>query len=186
MKTYATIIKRILFLPLFLLLNLFSYSQTQANPPILPVGGNWSYLDDGSNQGTAWRSVGFDYSSWTTGNAEFGYGEGDEATVVGFGGANNNKHITTYFRKSFEVTASDFNNTFLVMNAIRDDGMVVYLNGVEVWRDNMPISHNYLTNATIAIFGAQEKQWITKTIPNALVLGTNEIAVEIHQKKLYE
>ena len=48
-------------------------------------GSNWRYLDNGTDQGTAWRASAFDDSAWASGNAQFGYGDGDEVTTVGFG-----------------------------------------------------------------------------------------------------
>ena len=36
-------------------------------------GSVWSYLDDGTNQGSAWREWAFDDTSWSTGNAQLGY-----------------------------------------------------------------------------------------------------------------
>src|SRR5262249_8738343 len=41
----------------------------------------WKYLDNGSDQGTNWAASGFNDSSWSSGPAELGYGDGDEATV---------------------------------------------------------------------------------------------------------
>ena len=70
---------------------------------IVPAGSTWKYLDNGSNQGTAWRAAGFNDSSWSSGPAELGYGDGDENTVVGFGPDSSNKYRTTYFRKTFNV-----------------------------------------------------------------------------------
>jgi hypothetical protein len=56
-------------------------------PPLTLVaaGSDWNYLDDGSNQGTAWRISSFDDSSWSNAEAQFGYGEGDERTLVSYG-----------------------------------------------------------------------------------------------------
>jgi len=159
----------------------FTVSGTGISAPLLGAGGNWSYLDDGSDQGTAWYGTGFDYSSWATGNAELGYGDGDEVTVVSFGPDSSNKYPTTYYRKSFTATAGDVANSTLVLNAIRDDGMVVYINGVQVWSDNMAAAFNYLSYATGTVGGAAESTWITKSLANILVVGNNEVAVEIHQ-----
>jgi hypothetical protein len=68
---------------------------------------------------------------------------------------------------------------------VRDDGIVVYLNGQPepVMRDNMPEEEpNYLTPASGAIGGADESAWIEKDVdPAKLREGTNVIAVEIHQ-----
>ncbi|WP_298364985.1 LamG-like jellyroll fold domain-containing protein [uncultured Lutibacter sp.] len=147
--------------------------------PVLAAGGLWSYLDDGSDQGTAWYGTSFDYSGWATGNAELGYGDADEATVVSFGPDSNNKYVTTYFKKSFTATGSDITNTTLVLNAVRDDGMVVYINGVAVWSNGMPATFDYLTYSNQTIADGEEA--ISLSIPNVLVDGVNEISVEIHQ-----
>src|SRR5262249_43593642 len=59
----------------------------------VPAGSNWKYLDDGSNQGTAWRNPSFSDSGWSNGLAQLGYGDGDEQTVIGYGGNAANKYI---------------------------------------------------------------------------------------------
>jgi len=143
-------------------------------------GTTWKYLDDGSDQGIAWYGVGFDDSSWGSGASELGYGD-TQVTTVGYGPDSNNKYPTTYFRKTFNVADHTlFNN--LAMEAIRDDGMVVYLNGVEVWKDNMAATFDYSTYATATVGGSGETTWITKSICSNLVTGNNVIAVEIHQR----
>src|SRR5439155_913020 len=55
------------------------YTIPTPPPPttLIPVGSTWRYLDNGSNQGTAWRSVSFDDSAWKSGAAQLGYGDGD-------------------------------------------------------------------------------------------------------------
>src|SRR5439155_10245604 len=83
-------------------------ATTSSGPTTGPVtyiatGATWKYLDNGSNQGTAWRATSFDDSAWKSGAAQLGYGDGDETTVVGYGGNANNKYVTTYFRKAFNV-----------------------------------------------------------------------------------
>jgi hypothetical protein len=70
---------------------------------LVPAGATWKFRDNGSNQGTAWREPAFDDSAWSNGLAQFGYGNGDEKTVVSYGGNANNKYVTTYFRKQFVV-----------------------------------------------------------------------------------
>lgn len=149
---------------------------------LVPSGATWRFLDNGTDQGTAWRAAGFSDGSWAAGPAELGYGDADEATVVSFGPDANNKYITTYFRHSFNVAdPSGFSG--LVLDVLRDDGMVVYINGAEVARDNMPggtISFNTL--ATTALGVPQEATFFRYNIPAAsLVAGANVIAVEIHQ-----
>ena len=152
------------------------------------AGATWKYLDNGSDQGTLWTSPDpgvYDDSLWASGPAELGYGDGDEATTVSYGADANNKQITTYFRHSFEV--ADSSGIYgLQLDVVRDDGIVVYLNGTEVFRDNMPGgTPGYNTLASGGIGGADESTWLTDTVdPALLVDGTNVLAVEIHQHAL--
>jgi len=150
-----------------------------------PLGSEWRYLDDGSDQGALWRDPLFDDSPWSSGPAPLGYGEGDEATVVGYGADPSNKYITTYFRKTFQV-ADPSAYSALRLGLLRDDGGIVYLNGVEVFRDNMPDPDDgevdYLTGASWSVGGGEEDDFFGKGIdPDLLVEGENVLAVEIHQ-----
>ena len=63
----------------------YGFLAVLATVPLLAAGGQWRYLDDGSNPGAAWNDPEFDDSAWPTGQAQFGYGEDDEATQIGFG-----------------------------------------------------------------------------------------------------
>lgn len=170
--------KKIFIPTLLLLASIKIFAQTV----IIPSGSNWKYLDNGSDQGTAWFQPNFNDASWASGNAELGYGDGDEATVVSYGTNSNNKYITTYFRKSFNVTNPTLFSS-LTLELVRDDGAVVYINGQEVVRTNMPsgnITYQTLANNTVA--WPNEDNWNPFTISAAhLVAGTNVIAVEIHQ-----
>jgi hypothetical protein len=157
---------------------------------IFAFGSSWKYLDNGSNQGTAWSGTGFNDAAWASGTGYFGYGESWTNTCVNACGTVScnpscgTKYITTYFRKTISVLdVALFDSIRLSM--YRDDGAVVYVNGVEVWRDNMPtgtIGHTTLANSP-AIGGSAETTAITRSIPiSAFVNGVNTIAVEIHQQ----
>ncbi|MBN8697271.1 MAG: metallophosphoesterase [Bacteroidetes bacterium] len=149
---------------------------------IIPSGSLWRYLDDGSDQQSAWKTPAFNDLNWAVGNAELGYGDSDEATTVSYGVDGNNKHITTYFRKQFNVTNPLAFNS-LNLEIVRDDGAVIYINGNEVWRSNMPAgSIDYNTEASNTVAWPTEDDWQAATISAGhLVAGTNVIAVEIHQ-----
>src|SRR5689334_10665946 len=111
------------WLPLFLV-PLFSSGLQAQTTTFVPLKAVWKYLDNGSNQGTAWRAAAFDDTAWVQGAGELGYGDGDEATVVSFGPNAATKYITTYFRKHFTVSgASSFTSANLRIR--RDDGVVV-------------------------------------------------------------
>lgn len=167
---------------LAIILFLLAPATFAADTTLVPTGATWKYLANGTDEGTAWRATSFNDTTWPSGPAQLGYGDGDEATVVGFGPDANNKFITTYFRRAFNVTnASLFSG--LTLRLMRDDGAVVYLNGIEVWRANMPTGTvGFLTPASTAIAGADESTFVQTTIsPTLLATGTNVIAVELHQ-----
>jgi len=94
-----------------------------ADIALVPAGAVWKYLDNGSNQGTAWRAPVFDDSAWKSGPAQLGYGNGDEATVLGYGPDANNKYVTSYFRRTFNV-ANPAALASLTLRLLRDDGAV--------------------------------------------------------------
>lgn len=157
-----------------------SNSGGNVSRDILGLGSEWKYLDDGSNQGTQWKETGFDDSGWSSGNGRLGYGNGDEVTVLDFGGDANNKHVTTYFRRELSV-GDPGAITSLVVDLLRDDAAAVYLNGTEVFRDqNLVAGAPHDEFATSAV--DEEQQEVVIAIPVAsLVQGRNVIAVEVHQ-----
>ncbi len=149
---------------------------------LIPEGSDWLYSDTGPLTGTTWRGPVFDDSAWESGPAPLGYGDGDEATVVDYGPSASLKYITTYFRRHFTVVEpGDFPE--LLVEVLRDDGAVVYLNGIEVFRTNM--TSGTISAATLAngASGADEStKFYSQVIPGSLlVAGENVIAVEIHQ-----
>jgi len=144
---------------------------------ITPFATSWQYLDDGSDQGTAWQAENFNDNNWNSGLDELGYGDGDENTVVN-SGPENAHPITTYFRHTFTVT--DVNSLQdLQLLVLQDDGVVVYINGVEVYRNNMPagaIAYDTLANDDL------ENTVTSVILPASSVHnGANSIAVEMHQ-----
>ena len=87
---------------------------------------------------------------------------------------------TYYFRRSFEFTG-DANRTELQLRSFLDDGAVVYLNGAEVFRQNMPAGAILAaTPAATVVADPSLRNWqaISST---SLVSGRNVIGVEVHQ-----
>ena len=146
---------------------------------LVPYESVWKYLDDGSNQGTAWRTLNFDDSDWASGPAELGYGDGNKATVISYGPDAGNKHITTYFRHTFHIP--DASSISMMMMIEHDDGAVIYLNGTEVFRNNMPVGTiTYNTYAATEVHYGNP--WYGGMIDATLLVdGANTLAVEIHQ-----
>ena len=86
---------------------------------------------------------------------------------------------THYFRHKFEFQGNP-DRTDLQFEALLDDAAAIYLNGDEIWRTNLP--DGPLDANTFARTEAQEPLQIQATIPRSgFILGTNVIAVELHQ-----
>lgn len=148
---------------------------------LIPAEAQWRYLDDGSNQGSGWRSSNFDDSAWASGNAQFGYGDGDETTVVRFGDDFNNRYITTYFRRDLFLT-STVGIQAVRLGLLRDDGAAVYLNEQRVVLSNLPTSIGYETFAQRSVAGDEENAFQEfQLAPETLQPGRNVVAVEVHQ-----
>ena len=149
---------------------------------LLAAGSVWRFLDDGSEPPSQWTSPEFDDGAWKSGRARLGYGDDGEITRVGYGPDATNKFITTYFRSRFAV-AEPARLVTLTARLARDDGAIVYLNGTEVVRSNMPDgSVTGATEADEAIGGAEESQFEEWSIPvDALQQDDNVLAVEVHQ-----
>ena len=143
---------------------------------LVSAGATWRYLDDGSDQGTAWRASDFDDSGWSSGAAELGFGDRDETTVITSG------HITYYFRHAFDVADTTV-IVGLTLSIVRDDGAVVYLNGTEIYRTNMPDGD--VTSSTLAsgaVGGSDESTYeVVELTADHLLDGQNVLAVEVHQ-----
>lgn len=159
-----------------------SYSSPPGQTILVESGAEWLYLDNGSDQGTGWRSPGFDDSTWASGPAPLGYGTQEDyvATTISYGGDGDNKYITTYFRKHFEVDDVEGFES-LLLSLWLDDGAVVYLNGVELIRELMPTGDiNYST--TSSSYVGQWPEWTHYQLPvDALQQGSNVLVVEVHQ-----
>ncbi len=145
--------------------------------------GLWKYNDSGEDLGTDWIQIGYDDSAWAFGAGKFGYGDQNETTTLDFGSDPDNKIITYYFRKVFTVDEAESIEA-LSLDLLRDDGAVVYLNGQEILRENMPegvIDFNTLAASTVS--GEAENTYFNFTLENGLIDGENILAVEIHQRE---
>jgi len=148
---------------------------------LISSGDLWQYYDNGEN-GNDWYEPDFPDSLWQSGASELGYGDGDEATVIGFGGDTDNRYPTSYFRKTFEVDTPDSFHS-ITLKLVRDDGAVVYLNGIEIVRTNMPLSTiSYNTFSVEPALSPEESRWFEWQFDTDLLKsGVNTCAVEVHQ-----
>lgn len=145
-------------------------------------GANWRYHDQGQDLGLGWAQPGFDDSGWSNSPARLGYGDLSLATTVRFGPDATNRYVTTYFRRAFTVPWS-VTLTNLNLRLARADGAVVWLNGQEVFRTNLPagpIGYGQLALNAVTGFAAHVFAPVNFAA-TLLTGGTNLLAVEIHK-----
>lgn len=154
-----------------------------ANPVdlISNKSAGWKFKDNATvvTEPAGWKATDFTDSDWTDGVAPLGFGRSAAVTTV----ANS---ATVYYRKTISATATDVTRySALNLRLMRDDGAVVYLNGKEIMRSNMPTGTVTFNTEPEQIIGPVDgDRYVTATIPLAagdLVAGNNVFAVEVHQ-----
>lgn len=88
---------------------------------------SWSYMVPDSPVDTDWNTIDFDAGSWPTGSGGFGYGDGDDNTLIPPG------TISVYQRIEFEVVDKEAIEA-AALTIDFDDAFVAYLNGQEIAR----------------------------------------------------
>lgn len=146
---------------------------TDLQLPVLNVfsdGSTWSYNNPNSDQGTAWRTLTNPTLNWVNATGSFGYNSTQTVTIP--------PAVTNYFLKTVNISNPGLYNTF-DFTLSYNDGAVIYVNGVEVERVNMPagvINYNTLSTSAVTYYNHQF------SIPSSFfTAGNNVIAVEIHQ-----
>ncbi len=141
---------------------------------LVPLDAAWAYNDTGTDQGTAWRDVAFDDSAWPRGNAQLGYGDSDEATTLT---RRSPTQPSYYFRHAFTLDRAVDSASLQVTY---DDGVTVWINGVEVLARNMLLGTAYGTFAS-AQSGDNEMATATLTGAMPFVVGPNVITAMVKQ-----
>lgn len=146
-------------------------------------GSSWRYFAEGSLPGAGWNKPGFDDSRWPEGTGELGYGNDPDTQILNAQSARS--VVTTYFRKQFTLNSPQIVRS-LLLGLKRDDGAVVYLNGVEVLRVGLPppdalIGPDVYANQRVE--GLAEKVFWPTDLSNLIPLLRTEnlLAVEVHQ-----
>lgn len=139
--------------------------------PLVAYGSSWAYELD-SDPAAGWTSDSYDDSAWSDGHGLLGHSNSSVHTPLG-----TSSRVTRYFRHTFDLTEPDL-VADLFLELERDDGAIVYLNGVEVLRSNLPGTVDASTRAISSSWDV-----VDSTVnPALLVVGTNVVAVELHQK----
>lgn len=143
----------------------------------------WSAHDQGKELGTAWTSAGFDVADWIHGPGVLGYGD-PVTTTLWYGDNSASKFPTAYFRKVISISDVTKLSDSLALNMRVDDGAVVYVNGTEVLRVNMPAGAiTYNTLAAKAPL-TETEYYAYKISKSVFTNGNNVVAVEVHQDGL--
>lgn len=148
--------------------------------------GSWKYYDKGSLDGKVWKSKGYVDASWSLGKAPLGYGSASTGynTTLNYGDDASNKTPTYYFRKQFRLEKvpspmDQFQLTFLA-----DDGFVVYINGIEAGRYQMPAGEIEFGSLATTYAGSDPNQGVLVLDSKPFREGDNVIAVEVHNSSM--
>ena len=157
--------------------------------PPLPIlaGDEWRYFRGQSEPITDWNTVGFDDSTWELGPTGFGYGDGDDATLLDASNppAMQGAYVSLYIRRGFalETPGSVY---ALRLTIDYDDAYVCYLNGIEIARSSN-IAGNPPTYDATASAGHEASAGSGGLPPEStdvsaglLVSGTNVLACQGH------
>ncbi|WP_068614929.1 S-layer homology domain-containing protein [Paenibacillus tuaregi] len=159
---------------------------------LLAKNSEWKFYDAGTDLGPQWW--GLDKTLWASGAAPLGYKDSDKVvstaafgpiqTKVSYGEDKENKPVTTYFSKTVHINQADPYLKFVGQFGV-DDGIVLYVNGTEVYRAGMPTGT--VTYDTYASSGEPDPVIysnidLTSSLKPVLKDGDNEFTAEIHQQ----
>ena len=150
---------------------------------VLAAGSTWKYLfDNNVALDDSWKQPSFSDGSWKSGAAPLGWGNsGPIATNIDVP-AGQTRAITSYHRATFNVANPGGFSSF-ALTTRSDDGLVVYVNGTEVRRVNLPagaITRTMYATAAPSTASAIANPVAVDIPPNLIQQGSNTIAVEVH------
>ncbi len=157
-------------------------SQPEPGPSRTAIarGATWRYLA-GRHPAPAWTTHGFDDREWPVGEAGFGYGDNDDATVLA---DMRGSYTAVYARHGFTLDTTD-KIAHVTLKIRFDDAFIAYLNGKEVLRQGVR------TGAAATARGVQSHeaggQYQDFRLANAVGLlrtGRNVLALEGHNRSL--
>lgn len=159
---------------------------------IVPVGSTfrWLHPTDGTDPSAEDRdfhatfcSLDYDDSHWQEGRdaagSDGGFGYGD-AVEVAFERPVEEHRKTAYFRHAFKTDVAMKN---LTISLQRDDGIIVYLDGEEVGRDNVgnaEEAHDLFAKDVIS--GSQETKVNRFELTGRLPPGEHVLAISLHNR----
>ncbi len=152
---------------------------------------NWQYFaTTGGDPGVGWQNVGFVDTAWLTGRGLFGNDTGYPYPFPSFfqgpGNAATPGPNVAFFRTTFNWAGSTAGVIFRMTNYF-DDGVVIYLNGSELTRFNMPAGAADQTTLALGTLTEPVSRihvlalgTLTNGNANPLVAGPNVLAASVH------
>ena len=164
------------------LLTLFLLLGVAWGQELVPQGATWAYLDGEAAPADGWQELAFDDGGWKRGIGPLGYSRDGLGTTISFGEKKGRKAMSAAFRHRFEVTDPG-GVKMLTLLLQRDDGAVIYLNGREVARSNMPAGKITPKTAAAKTVGGDEEteEHRIELDPGQLKAGANVLALSVHQ-----
>jgi hypothetical protein len=148
--------------------------------PLVQVNDTWKYYDKGQLSGNSWSSTSFNDASWIVGQAPLGYSMTGVRTTIGYGGNAQQKNPTAYFRKTVTLDTAPGTNDSFLLNYQVDDGCVIWINGQEAGRVNMPSGTIGYTTFSSTYAGSEPLTGTLELPASLFKKGSNVIAVEVH------
>lgn len=152
-------------------------SSSVITTPLLTDKTVWSYYFKDTVPSEDWKEVECNDSVWKQGAGIFGFNCKNVVPTVKL---QNGKpvYLTSYYRTKLEVKDLSSIDSMLA-KLTYDDGAVVYVNGEEVARFNMPEGDVLYSTPSITYVNDEVANFFIDK--RYFVEGTNTIAVEIHQ-----
>lgn len=146
---------------------------------VIGLGESWSYFDNGQAANN-WKGASFNDASWKSAAAPLGYNMNGIKTTISYGSNSNQKQPTTYFRKKFTLNTAPKAGDIFELNYQVDDGFIVWVNGKEGGRVNMPQGTCSYTTFSSTYAGDTPLTGTLELDASLFVKGNNVIAVEVH------
>ena len=98
---------------------------------VINWGDTWNYFIGDEEPPLNWKEFGFMDDSWMSGPSGFGYGDGDDATIVP-------SVMSVFVRKSFYIESTE-DVLEILLHVDYDDAFVAYINETEIARSNIGV-----------------------------------------------
>ncbi len=150
---------------------------------VVDFNAQWKYTQPTSDPGTAWRGLGFDDSSWSTGTGLLGF---ETAALPAPGLAvpwvqpPEPRPLVYLFRKTFTFSGNPAGATFSI-DQIVDDGAYYYLNGQPIGGAGYTQGGVWNATANRTVSDAALETNVASGSAVGLVNGVNVLTAEGHQ-----